>query len=103
MIGRPHGYKKSSGKRGPLSFSFLEKILPVSTVFTMIMSVPQILTIWQSHSANGVSLISWISYLLSACLWFVHGLQKKDKRIYLECIGWIVIDVAILIGIFIFS
>lgn len=65
----------------------------------MLMTVPQVLTIWVGENAGGVSLISWISYLLSACLWFVYGLQKRDKTIYLACIGWIALDAAVVLGV----
>jgi hypothetical protein len=36
--------------------------------------------------------------LVSACLWFVYGIQKRDKTIYLACIGWIALDAAIIVG-----
>lgn len=38
------------------------------------------------------------AYLFSACLWFVCGIQRCDKTIYLACIGWIALDAAIIIG-----
>jgi uncharacterized protein with PQ loop repeat len=79
--------------------SGLEKILRGLSVFTMLMTVPQVLTIWVGRDAGGVSLISWASYLLSAVLWFVYGLQKHDKTIYLACVGWVLLDVAIVIGV----
>ena len=46
--------------------------------------------------------MSWLAYLFSACLWFFYGLQKRDKTIYLACIGWILLDTAIVIGVFIY-
>ena len=76
----------------------LEKFLRVLSVFTMLMTVPQVLTIWVGRDASGVSLLSWLSYLFSACLWFVYGVQKRDKTIYLACIGWILLDVAVVVG-----
>jgi uncharacterized protein with PQ loop repeat len=85
--------------RSPSSVSGLEKVLRGLSVFTMLMTVPQVLTIWVSRDAGGVSLISWVSYLVSACLWFVYGVQKRDKTIYLACIGWVVLDVAIVAGV----
>ena len=36
--------------------------------------------------------------MFSAYLWFVYGTRKRDKTIYLACIGWIVLDAAIVIG-----
>lgn len=57
------------------------------SVFTLLMTVPQVLTIWIGRDAGGVS-------LLAACLWFVYGAQKRVKTIYFACIGWIVLDAA---------
>ncbi len=68
--------------------SGLERVLRSLSIITMLMTVPQVLTVWVGHNAGGVSLVSWAAYLFSACLWFVYGLRKKDKTIYLACIGW---------------
>jgi uncharacterized protein with PQ loop repeat len=81
----------------------LERILRILSVLTMLMTLPQVLAIWIARDAAGVSLLSWASYLFSACLWFVYGLQKRDKTIYLACIGWILLDAAIVIGILIYG
>ena len=85
------------------SNSPVEKILPWLSVLTMMMTVPQIWTIWTQHSAAGVSLLSWGTYLLVACVWFVHGLKKRDKTIYLACIGWIALDLAVVIGVVLYG
>ncbi|HEX7183794.1 MAG TPA: SemiSWEET family transporter [Thermoanaerobaculia bacterium] len=73
------------------------------SVATMLMTVPQVLTIWIGRDATGVSLVAWTSYLLSACLWFVYGLRRKDKTIYFACVGWIVLDAAIVVGVVVHS
>ena len=77
----------------------LEKFLRVLSVVTMLMTVPQVLSVWFGRDAGGVSLLSWGAYLFSACLWFVYGIRKHDKTIYLACIGWIVLDALIIIGV----
>lgn len=43
--------------------------------------------------------MSWASYLFAAYLWFVYGIQKRDKTIYLACVGWVLFDAAVVIGI----
>ena len=88
-----------TGSPGSPPVSGLEKVLRLLSVFTMLMTVPQVLTIWVGRDAGGVSLVSWLSYLLAACLWFVYGLQKRDKTIYLACIGWVVLDAAVVAGV----
>ena len=87
------------GAQGPAPVGGLERILRLLSVATMLMTVPQVLTIWVGGDVDGVSLISWSSYLFSACLWFVYGIRKHDKTIYLACIGWILLDAAVVGGI----
>jgi uncharacterized protein with PQ loop repeat len=80
------------------SGKLLRRLLGGMSIFTMLMTVPQVLTIWVGHQAAGVSILSWSAYLLSAILWFWLGIQKRDKNIYLACVGWIVLDGAVIVG-----
>ena len=79
--------------------SAVERVLPYLSVLTMVMTVPQIWTIWVLHDASGVSLLSWGTYLIAACFWFVHGLQRRDKAIYIACVGWVLLDAAVVLGV----
>ncbi len=81
----------------------LEKLLRGMSVFTLLMTLPQVFTIWVGRDAHNVSLLSWAAYLLAACLWFVYGLRKHDRTIYMACIGWIVLDAAIVIGVVVYG
>jgi uncharacterized protein with PQ loop repeat len=69
----------------------------------MVMTVPQVVTIWIGRNAAGVSLVSWGAYLISACLWLVHGLRTGDRTIYLPCVGWILLDLAVVAGVVLYS
>jgi uncharacterized protein with PQ loop repeat len=68
------------------------------SVFTMVMTIPQVITIWVGGEAAGVSILSWSAYLVSALLWFWHGLRTGDKNIYLPCVGWVGLDGAVIVG-----
>ena len=87
-----------SQSQGPPTFSLLDKVISLMSIVTMLSTVPQVLQVWLG-SASGVSLVSWAAYLVAACLWLVHGVRKHDKSIYVACIGWIMLDAAIVIGI----
>lgn len=93
-VGQPLGSAPVSG---------LERVLRLLSILTMLMTVPQVLTIWIGGNVAGVSLVSWASYLFAACLWFVYGIQKRDKTIYLACVGWVLLDAAVVIGIIVHS
>src|SRR5512134_1339314 len=80
------------------SDTMLRRLLGGMSIFTLLMTVPQVLTIWVGREAAGVSVWSWGAYLLSAVLWFWFGVQKHDRNIYLPCVGWIGLDVAVIAG-----
>jgi len=81
----------------------MPRLLGSLSVFTMLMTIPQVLTIWVGHQAAGVSLLSWSGYLISAVLWFWYGIQKQDRNIYLPCVGWIALDGAVIVGVLIYG
>ena len=81
----------------------MKQLLAGLSIFTLVMTVPQILAIWLSRQAAGVSLLSWSAYWLSALVWFFYGLQKRDRNIYLPCIGWLVLDGAVIAGAWIYG
>lgn len=81
----------------------LRRVLGVMSIATMLLTVPQVLTIWLGHEAAGVSVISWSAYLVSAVLWLWHGLLQRDRNIWLPCVGWIALDVAIIAGALVYG
>lgn len=92
-----HGPGASQAATEP--YSPVAKILPFVSVATMVMTLPQVWTVWVDGQVAGVSLLSWGTYLLGACLWFVHGLARRDKTIYVACIGWILLNGAVVAGV----
>lgn len=82
-----------------VSDATLNRLLAGMSLFTMAMTVPQVWNVWVSHETSGVSLWSWGAYLAAALLWLWHGLRQRDKNIYLPCIGWAVLDAAVIAGV----
>ncbi len=79
--------------------AMMRRLMGSLSIFTMVMTIPQALTIWVGHQAAGVSLFSWVAYLISAVAWFWYGLQKRDRNIFIPCIGWMVVDGAVIVGV----
>ena len=70
--------RKTEDTRSP---SRLQRLLGFMSVATMLMTIPQVWTIWVGHQAAGVSVLSWGAYLVSALLWFFYGLERRDPAI----------------------
>jgi uncharacterized protein with PQ loop repeat len=81
----------------------IKRLLGSLSIFTMVMTIPQVLTIWVSHRAAGISMVSWCAYLVSAAAWLCYGLQRRDKNIYLPCMGWIILDSAVIVGALVYG
>jgi len=91
---------RSTGARAD---DLLRRLLGGMSVFTLVMTIPQVLTIWVTHQAAGVSVLYWGTYLLSAFLWLWHGLRQKDPNIYLPCVGWIMLNGAVFVGAIVYG
>ena len=81
-----------------ISDTVLRRMLGGMSIFTILMTAPQVWTIWVGQQAAGVSVLTWSAYLASALLWFWYGLRRRDRNIYLPCIGWIAADAAVIVG-----
>lgn len=80
-----------------------DRLLYALSIITILMTIPQAFSIWRDRTAEGVSVFTWGTYLVSACVWLVHGIRKHDPSIYLACIGWIILDAAIVAGALVFG
>jgi uncharacterized protein with PQ loop repeat len=98
MIVLPAAHRSAIESASTPGLSSLDKVISLMSALTLLSTVPQVLQVWLG-SASGVSPVSWAAYLVAACLWLIHGVRKHDKSIYVACIGWIVLDAAIVIGI----
>jgi hypothetical protein len=81
----------------------LHRAMGVMSIATLLLTIPQVWTIWAHHEAAGVSALSWGAYLASALLWLWHGVEKRDPNIYLPCLGWIALDGAVVIGALVYG
>ena len=69
----------------------------------MVMTVPQVLTIWVSHRAAGnIDAVKGCVPRLSRRLTLVR-LAERDKNIYLPCMGWILLDSAVIVGALVYG
>lgn len=81
----------------------LDDIVYFAAILSPIMTIPQVLIIYQNKTASGVSLISWISYFLIALIWLYYGTVHKSKPIIISNTGWIFLSLFIIIGIYIYG
>jgi len=78
--------------------SFIDRLVVVAVIGGPIFTLPQAYEVWFRES-EGVSLLSWSSYLVFNFIWLAYGIKHKEKPIILAEIIWIILDVIIILGI----
>ena len=85
-----------------LSDTMMKRLLGAVALVTLVMTLPQIYTIWVDQQVAGISLWSWITYWVGSMVWLVYGIQKRDRIIYLPCAAWLLLDSAVVLGVLIY-
>lgn len=68
-----------------------------------LIAIFQAIKIFTEQSAAGVSAVYWVAYLSIAVIWFGYGAYNKLKPIMAVYGAWILIEIAILNGIYFYG
>jgi uncharacterized protein with PQ loop repeat len=82
---------------------FLDRLTFVAGVIGPFTVLPQIYSIFSTHSAQGVSLITWALIFIVTFPWILYGVAHKDKSIIVSFILWEVVNLAVVIGVLMYS
>ncbi len=66
-------------------------------------ATPQIFTIFGKQQASGVSLASWIMYLLIGLITLAYGSFHKLRPIIISQSLWTIIDIVIIVGVIMYG
>lgn len=90
-------------KKKPAMFNnSIEKLAYVAGIASPIVTLPQLFQIWITKNADGLSLITWVSYLFIVIIMTMYGIIHKEKPLIIMYAPLIVIDILIIIGAIIY-
>ena len=81
----------------------LDKLIYVVGILGPLFTIPQILKIWVEKNATGISLITWIAYLIGAICFMLYGISHKEKPLIVIYSSLIVVDILVIIGILLYG
>ncbi len=82
--------------------TFFDDGMYLMALVTPLLTIPQLLTIWTQHQTGGVSQLTWGAYAVMSGVWLIYGLLQRQKPLILSQACLFVVDMAIVLGIFIF-
>ena len=65
-------------------------------------TIPQIVLLYTTKNATGLSLSMWVLYMLAAFVWLVYGIRIKSKALIASSIFWILTELPMVVGILIY-
>lgn len=80
---------------------FIEKNVYLIGFSAIIANIPQLYNVWVASDTSGVSLLSWLGFLIGAMLWFCYGWLHRDRLIMFVNGSIIVIQAGIVLGLLI--
>lgn len=81
----------------------IDHLIYVIIFLGFIFTIPQIIDIWILKKAEGISIVAWSWYTLSSVFWMVYGFVHKDKAIIISSVLWVLFDLAIVFGAFVYG
>ena len=81
----------------------IDKLMYFASLAYPFTAVPQIVQVYTSKDVTSLSLISFALYVIFGTIFLIYAANKKLRPLVIEGALWLVIYVAMLVGIIIFS
>ncbi len=94
---RNHSGKKDS--KHSAKAKIMDDLMYVVALIAPVMTIPQLLQIWNHKGTQGVSLLTWGSYASVSGLWLIYGIVHKEKPFILTQFLLLILDSLIVIGV----
>jgi MtN3 and saliva related transmembrane protein len=104
-LGLRHKHERAShgkGARKTPYIKFLDKLTFVFGVVGPFTVLPQVYSIFSTHSAAGVSLITWALMFVVTFPWILYGIAHRNKTIIASFILWEVVNGLVVVGVLLY-
>lgn len=81
----------------------VENFALIAGIVQPLITLPQIIAIYSNQSAQDVSLLTWLGYLIFGIIFLIYGLVFNLKPIWIGQIIWVTMQLIIVIGILIYT
>lgn len=81
----------------------IENFTLIAGIVQPLITLPQISAIYSNQSAQDVSLLTWVGYLIFGMTFLIYGLVFNLKPIWVGQIIWVTMQTITVIGIVLYS
>ncbi len=105
-LGLRHKYERKQGlkkQRQTSYIAFLDKLTFIVGVIGPFTVLPQIISIFSTKSAAGVSLTTWSLIFIVTFPWILYGIAHREKSIIVSFVLWEVANLAVVVGVLLYG
>ncbi len=92
-------YKQLSRKQNK---TIIDRLMSVAAVVHPLTALPQVYSVYSTHDVSGISLWTWLGFMLLGLIFLSYGIVHKIKPFIVTQVLWFVIDFLIVIGVLIY-
>ena len=79
----------------------LELFMVVVAIAEPLMTIPQIFELYSPQGSKGVSLATWLLYLVASIMWLLYGIKCRNTPLILSGGLWVIMEAVVVVGIFV--
>lgn len=92
---RTHQHKKARS----IWLALVDKSVYIIAIIAVMANVPQLMNIWVGKNLAGVSLLSWVGFLVGSLFWLWYGVLHKERPIIITNTLLIIVQGFIVFGL----
>jgi len=89
-------------KKGKRSYRKIDALALVVGILQPLMTLPQIIVVFQAKDASQLSLLTWVAYDIASVVLLIYGIVHKLKPIVVAQIFWLIVQSVLILAIFLF-
>ncbi len=103
-----HRRKRESGAGEPYPsprrlVRVFDRLILYASIIAPFTTLPQLQEIYIKRNAAGVSLATWMAYSFFQLVFLSYGIIHREKVIIAGSVTWIVVDLAVVVGVLLYG
>lgn len=90
-------------KRIPTKTTIIDTLVNVAAVIHPLSALPQVYTIYASQNVTGVSLWTWLGFMIIGFIFLAYGISHRLKPIIVTQVLWFIVDAMVIIGVLLYQ
>jgi uncharacterized protein with PQ loop repeat len=81
----------------------IDRAMTIVAIIHPISALPQVVEIFSTQNASGVSLITWLLFMLIGVIFLLYAVIHKIKPMIINQIIWFIMDLLVVTGVLMYG